>query len=150
MPDSPPMYSPMIAPSIAAGAAMRSAANRLGSAARMRTFASSCDRARRRSAWTTSSIAGSALRSPTSMPTSVVKNTDSAARMILGVAAVEDDLQDRADGDDRQAVRHDAELHRRLLEQRDDEHEEREPDGEELPQRQPHAASDSVTLMFDQ
>ena len=36
------------------------------------------------------------------------------------------------DGDDRQAVRHDAELHQRLLEQRHDQHEEREPDGEQV------------------
>src|SRR5262249_17603235 len=80
-PDSPPTYSPMIAPSTAAGAAMRRATNTLGSAARRRTFTSLWYRLPPYT-WMRSSEMASAERSPTSVPTSVVKNTESAARMI--------------------------------------------------------------------
>ena len=107
----------MIAPRIAAGAAMRSAAKRLGSAARRRTFVSFLT-APPPYAWTTSSAVLSALRNPTSVPTSVVKNTDSAARMMFGAWPWNLSVQDRRDRDDRQAVRHDAEPRERPLEDR--------------------------------
>src|SRR5262249_40386300 len=66
-PDSPPTYSPMIAPSTAAGAAMRNATNRLGSAARIRTF-TSLWYVLPPYTWTRSSEIASAERNPTSVP----------------------------------------------------------------------------------
>ena len=86
----------MMAPRMAAGAAMRSAANRLGSAARSRTLHQLAARGRRRRRGPRRSMAGSALRRPTSIPTSVVKNTAMRGQDDLGRLAVEGDLQDRA------------------------------------------------------
>src|SRR5438445_570077 len=79
-PDSPPRYSPMIAPRIAAGAAMRSAANKLGKAARKRTLVSMLQEPPAY-AYTRSSAVRSALRRPSSLRESVGQKTATASRI---------------------------------------------------------------------